>query len=203
MLREEMSYDRRGAPAVLDPPSWHSERETVFGLPAPLPPISRNASLKGAMMGNSKRENAFFWKSENVAKCLQVGLGTIKRWLSEGLITEADGWIKAGKQNRFIRIVVLARIEAGRFAKGLDGNGRPWSLMDRNGDFPSCEPVETRRRVVATDGSQPEGRRVHGLAKEDGAIARFRSRCPDLIHILLKAAASGSNGKGKPAGRTA
>jgi hypothetical protein len=156
------------------------------------------------MMGDSKRESAFFWKSENVAKCLQVGLGTIKRWLSEGLITEADGWIKAGKQNRFIRIVVLARIEAGRFAKGLDGNSRPWSLMDRNGDFASCEPVETRRRIVATDSSQPEGRRVHGLAKEDGAIAdRFRSRSLDLIRILLKAAASGSNGKGKPAGRTA
>ena len=38
---------------------------------------------------------------------------------------KAGGWIKAGRQNRFIRAVVLARIAAGLFAKGLHDEGQP------------------------------------------------------------------------------
>lgn len=79
---------------------------------------------------DADRESAFTWKIENVAKCLDVGVGTVKRWLNQGYITEADGWIKAGKLNRFIRTVVLARISAGQFAKGLDRDGHP---VSRNG----------------------------------------------------------------------
>jgi hypothetical protein len=74
---------------------------------------------------NTEREGEFLWKTEDLAELLQVSVGAIKRWMLVGLVTEADGWIKAGRLNRFIRRVVLARIEAGLFAKGLDKDGKP------------------------------------------------------------------------------
>jgi hypothetical protein len=43
----------------------------------------------------------------------------------EGKITRADGWFKLGKLNRFVKRIVIARCEAGQFAKGLDKDGRP------------------------------------------------------------------------------
>jgi cytochrome c-type biogenesis protein CcmE len=43
--------------------------------------------------------------------------------ISKGRITEADGWIKIGKLNRFIADNVLARCRANLFAKGLDRDG--------------------------------------------------------------------------------
>jgi hypothetical protein len=69
-------------------------------------------------MSDSDRQSAFLWKPENVARRLQIRPEKIQSWVSEGLITEADGLIKVGEQHRFIRLVVLARIETGRFAEG-------------------------------------------------------------------------------------
>src|SRR5580704_3947215 len=47
----------------------------------------------------TEREGEFLWKTENLAELLQVKVGTVKRWMLVGLITEADGWIKAGRLN--------------------------------------------------------------------------------------------------------
>jgi hypothetical protein len=74
---------------------------------------------------DTEREGEFLWKTENLAELLQVKVGTVKRWMLVGLITEADGWIKAGRLNRFVRRIVVARVEAGLFAKGLDKDGHP------------------------------------------------------------------------------
>jgi hypothetical protein len=67
----------------------------------------------------------FTYKIQDVADCLRVSVSTINRLLRRGAITPADGYIKVGSQNRFIRNVVLARILAGLFAKGLDAEGKP------------------------------------------------------------------------------
>jgi hypothetical protein len=70
----------------------------------------------------ARGEREFFWRPEDLARHLHLAVGTIADWLSHGHITEADGWIKIGELDRFISRVVKARIEAGLFGKGLDGN---------------------------------------------------------------------------------
>src|SRR5580658_8961416 len=74
-------------------------------------------------------EREFFWRSEDVARHLHLSaVGTFRNWLSHGLVTEADGWVKIGEMDRFLARVVKARIEAGLFGKGLDREGKPAQL---------------------------------------------------------------------------
>jgi hypothetical protein len=71
-------------------------------------------------------EQEFFWTSVDLAKHLRFkNRRTIDQMIYEGKITRADGWFKLGKLNRFVKRVVIARCEAGQFAKGLDKDGRP------------------------------------------------------------------------------
>ena len=74
----------------------------------------------------ARGEDDFLWRPEDLARHLRLNaVGTIRTWLSYGLITEADGWIKVGKLDRFISRVVKSRIEAGLFGKGVDQDGKP------------------------------------------------------------------------------
>jgi hypothetical protein len=62
---------------------------------------------------------------QNLTTYLQLkNPDTIRQMLHDGKITEADGWIKIGRLNRFVARLVIARCEAGLFAKGLDTDGK-------------------------------------------------------------------------------
>ena len=66
----------------------------------------------------------FLWTPQDLTRYLKLKKPqTIRRLIHEGKITEADGWIKIGRLNRFIKRVVIARCEAGLFARGLDQDG--------------------------------------------------------------------------------
>jgi hypothetical protein len=65
------------------------------------------------------------WTPQNLTTYLLKNSDTIRQMIHDGKITEADGWIKIGKLNRFVARIVVARCEAGLFAKGLDGDGKP------------------------------------------------------------------------------
>ncbi len=74
----------------------------------------------------ARGDDEFLWRPEDLSRHLQFcAVVTIRDWLSRGLVTEADGWIKIGEMDRFISRVVKARIKAGLFGKGLDRDGKP------------------------------------------------------------------------------
>jgi hypothetical protein len=77
----------------------------------------------------AREEREFFWRPEDVARYLHLStVGAIRSWLAQGLITDADGWVKIGEMDRFLTRVVKARVEAGLFGKGLDREGKPAQL---------------------------------------------------------------------------
>lgn len=56
---------------------------------------------------------------------LGQSVGTIDQMICKGKITDADGWMKVGKLNRFIRRVMIERCEARLFARRLDREDTP------------------------------------------------------------------------------
>lgn len=73
----------------------------------------------------AREEREFFWRPEDVARYLHLStVGAIRSWLAQGLVTDADGWVKIGEMDRFLARVVKARIVAGLFGKGLDPEGK-------------------------------------------------------------------------------
>lgn len=80
--------------------------------------------MTGAERGDAS--DFVFWTPVELAQHLRLkNPNTIGQMIHDGKITEADGWFKVGRLNRFIRLVVLERCRQGRFAKGLDENGHP------------------------------------------------------------------------------
>lgn len=77
-------------------------------------------------------EDDFLWRVADLAHYLNINEGTVHNWMSQGRITEADGWVRiSSRQNRFMVRVVKARVEAGLFGKGLDRNGHPMVRTSR------------------------------------------------------------------------
>jgi hypothetical protein len=73
----------------------------------------------------ARGEREFFRRAQDVARHLQLSaVGALRSWLAQGLVTDADGWVKIGEKDRFLARVVKARIEAGLFGKGLDREGK-------------------------------------------------------------------------------
>jgi hypothetical protein len=69
---------------------------------------------------------ALLWTPQELANVLKLkNSNTIGQMIHDEKITEADGWIKVGRLNRFVAHIVIERLEAGLFAKGLDKEGRP------------------------------------------------------------------------------
>ena len=62
-------------------------------------------------------------KIEALAEYLRMNVGSVYNMLSR--ITEADGKVHLGRQWRFIKRKVVARVEAGLFGRGLDEDGKP------------------------------------------------------------------------------
>ena len=71
-----------------------------------------------------------------LARYLNMSVGGLYHMLPR--ITEADGKIKIGRNWRFKFEKVVARSDAGLFARGLDANGKPITV----------DPVPLRLRAV-------------------------------------------------------
>jgi hypothetical protein len=82
--------------------------------------------------GSDEAVREFLWTLQDLAQFLRIkNLGSVRHMLVDGRITEADGWIKIGRLNRFIKRVVIARYEAGLFGRGLDQDGEPARTSER------------------------------------------------------------------------
>jgi hypothetical protein len=87
-----------------------------------------------------------------LADYLNMSAGSVYNIIAD--ITAADGKIMLRGGYRFVRKIVMARVEAGLFGRGLDQNG-----LDRNGE-PVGEPVTRngkRKDKVAIEVSPTRG----------------------------------------------
>jgi hypothetical protein len=81
------------------------------------------------------------WDANDVMRYLKLkNVNSVGNMVREGRITKADGLIKVGRLNRFYRNMVIARVQAGLFGRGLDGDGRVAAAPERK-----LRAVETRR----------------------------------------------------------
>jgi hypothetical protein len=63
------------------------------------------------------------WDCADVARYLRLkNVNSIGNMVREGRITSADGMVKVGRLTRFHRHVVLERVAAGLFGRGLEGD---------------------------------------------------------------------------------
>ena len=80
------------------------------------------------------------WDCADVAAYLKLkSVHSVGNMVREGRITKADGLRKVGRMTRFYRDVVIARVDAGLFGRGLDADA---AVPERK-----LRAVETRRRA--------------------------------------------------------
>lgn len=96
----------------------------------------------GYLIGQMDESNGL-WTARELAYYLRLrNPDTISKMIRARRITKADGHVKIGRLNRFIRQVVEERVKAGLFGRGLNAEGRALAAPERK-----LHLLEPRRRT--------------------------------------------------------
>jgi hypothetical protein len=96
--------------------------------------------------------------------------GTIGQMIHDGKITEADGWIKIGKLNRFVAETVLARCQEP--VRQGSGQGRPRGRAQAAGtEAPRRQLKPAGGRSNERDLQSPESSKAMAAGKQAGSVA--------------------------------
>jgi hypothetical protein len=88
-------------------------------------------------------ETHALWTARELADYLRFkNPDSISRMIAARRITRADGHVRIGRLNRFIRQVVEERVKAGLFGRGLSAEGRAVAAPERK-----LYLLEPRRRT--------------------------------------------------------
>ena len=97
-------------------------------------------------------ETNALWTARELADYLRFrNPDTISKMISARRITKADGHVRIGRLNRFIRPVVEERVKAGLFGRGLNAEGRALVAPERK--LHLLEPTSCRKERENLDSS--------------------------------------------------
>jgi hypothetical protein len=116
-------------------------------------------SRRAAWRGKRQMDEQPLWSVDDVATYLNLrSVYTVGNMVRAGRITKADGLIKVGRLTRFYRNMVISRVQAGLFGRGLE--------LDGDGGMAAAAPD---RKLRAVSWNSPAG----GVTKGKLAAGRF------------------------------
>jgi hypothetical protein len=118
-------------------------------------PVSSRTRSQVSEVVKAERSSGLqsLWAVDDVAHYLKLKSQlTVGNMVRAGRITRADGLVKVGRLTRFHPEMVVARVDAGLFGRGIEGDSLPvangQAAADEEQGFASPISVEDAQRIA-------------------------------------------------------